>query len=96
MYIFLDIGNTYKRDTFSFSTHGNKLHDQSALQRRLSQATRAGNALARASLIKSDSSSMYIFRTHFSITSPILLLLYIYIFFFVKKMLLIIKILRHL
>ncbi|XP_027853782.2 uncharacterized protein LOC114132508 isoform X2 [Aphis gossypii] len=43
-----DIGHTYKRESFQYNIHNN----QSALQRRLSQATQARNTLARASSIK--------------------------------------------
>ncbi|KAE9544950.1 hypothetical protein AGLY_000493 [Aphis glycines] len=43
-----DIGHTYKRESFQYNIHNN----QSALQRRLSQATQARNTLARASSMK--------------------------------------------
>ncbi|XP_025209054.1 uncharacterized protein LOC112604302 isoform X2 [Melanaphis sacchari] len=43
-----DIGHSYKRESFQYNIHNN----QTALQRRLSQATQARNTLARASSIR--------------------------------------------
>lgn len=52
--LFIDIGNTFKKEPLSFNCN-----KQPSLQQRLSQASQVKNTLARASSIKNIFNSMY-------------------------------------